>query len=134
MVGVDTTSFIKKLEPPSNLTKAGKGIWVRLIDSIPNENLIPSDFPLMEVYCEVLATFQNAKKMTEEQGEVIVMESNGRPIKNPWTDIMLNAAGKLTSLSIKLGLAPSSRMKADERKGKIGETEQTTSLGKLING
>ena len=88
----------------------------------------------MEVYCEVLATFQNAKKMTEEQGEVIVMESNGRPIKNPWTDIMLNAAGKLTSLSIKLGLAPSSRMKADERKGKIGETEQTTSLGKLING
>jgi len=132
MVGVDTTSFTPKIAPPKTMTKDGKKLWIQLVESIPNENLCPSDMPILEVYCETMITFRKAKQHVESEGEVIIAKSTGNQVMNPWTTVMINAGGKITSLSVKLRLSPSSRMKTDLTKGQQSPTTPTTKLGKLI--
>lgn len=138
MVGVDNTAFIPKVKPPTGMTKAGKKLWIQLVDSIPNENFMPSDMPIMETYCETLVSFRNARKMVDEQGEVItVFDDDGNVLRsavNPWSTVMGSAASKITALCTKLRMSPSSRMKTDVTHGKQQESVQTTALGKLING
>ena len=132
MVGVDTTLFAEKITPPKSMTNDGKELWNELVKTIPNDNLCPSDMPILEVYCETMVTFRRAKQHVEVEGEVIISESTANPIMNPWTTVMINASSKITSLSTKLRLSPSSRMKAEVTHGQKSKSEPTTKLGKLI--
>ena len=134
MVQVDSTLFTPKITPPRFMSKEGKKIWAKLVETIPNENLCESDFPILEVYCETLASFRIAKKHVQAEGEVIVAESTGNTVVNPWSTVMNNAAGKVTALATKLRLSPSSRMKAEVTHGKPKASKATTPLGALLNG
>ena len=137
MVGVDTTAFTPKITPPESMTADGKKLWKQLVESIPNENLCLSDMPILEIYCETMVTFRKSKQHVDLQGEVIISESTGNNMVNPWFTVMINAAGRITSLSTKLRLSPSSRMKADNTKGQLAKSVpvggEPSPLSKLIH-
>ena len=133
MVKVDKTQFIPKIAPPSHMTGEAKKIWVELVDATPNDNLLPSDFPLLESYCCMVAGMRRAEKHLQEEGDVITFEG-GRPFKNPWVDIKLSLDSKISTTSSKLRLNPAARMDKTIVKGQQAESQPTTDLGKLING
>ena len=133
MVKVDKTKFIPKISPPENLTDEAKEIWFQLVEAVPNDNLIPSDAPVLEIYCNALITFRRAVDRINAEGEVIYPEG-GKQFKNPWVDVMNSANSKIANTASKLRLNPASRMDKTIVKGQQAKSTPTTELGKLING
>ena len=132
LVGIDNTKFQHKVKAPMGMTPPAKKVWKELIDSIPNENILPSDFPIMEAYCETTALYRKAIQRVAMEGATITTEKGS--VMNPeaaWAD---KCSAKLAILAAKLRLTPSARKEANQVYGKPAETQSTTELGKLING
>lgn len=132
MVGTDTTVFIPKVPPPASMTKDGRKVWKDLIELIPNENIIPSDFPVMEAYCEAVVALRRATQKVNLEGAVIENESSVS--MNPNATWMDKCSSKVAALSAKLRLSPSARVDKSLTKGKPSESIQTSPMGKLIHG
>lgn len=132
-IGVDSTLTRPKVVPPPELSKSAKVYWERIVENVPNDYFNPADFVVLVSYVKNYEMMIKAQDMLDEQGEVIA-DSNGRPFPNPWFVIFQTAAGKIATLSTKVRLCPSSRMKNDRVKEKVPEGESTTALGKLLNG
>ena len=128
MVKVDNTAFVPKVKPPKGMTKEGKAEWRLLIEMIPNENIIPSDYPLMEDYCETIVQFRLALHQITAEGAVI----DGT--LNPATTWMDKCSSRIAMLATKLRLAPNARKELANTHGKAQESVATTPLGKLLNG
>jgi len=128
MVGVDTTAFTPKVQPPKNMTKDGKMIWKSIVEMIPNENIMPSDFPLMESYCETMVQFRRATQQINIEGAIIDDKLSPAAV---WMD---KCSARLATLAAKLRLAPNARKELVSTHGKTQKSISTTPLGKLLNG
>ncbi len=131
MVGIDTTLVRPKIKPPNDLTPEAKKVWVKLVNSVPNEQFTESDYPVLATYCEVYATMRNALNMLLIEGYVLE-DRWGKPFKNPWAAIANECAGKIPTLAMKLRLSPSSRKKAEVTHEKTPSSTATSTLGNLI--
>jgi P27 family predicted phage terminase small subunit len=131
MVGVDNTAFIPKVKAPTSMTPAAKKVWKELIEQIPNENIIPSDTPLMEAYCETMVAYRAAVQNVNREGVTLETAAGGITM-NPEATWMDKCSSKLATLAAKLRLAPSARMELAGTKGKQAASKPTTALGKLI--
>ena len=128
VTGIDNTMFIPKLTAPISMTPAGKKVWKVLIETIPNENIIPSDLPIMEAYCETTVAFRKAVQKVSMDGIIIDEKMNPEAV---WMD---KCSSKLAVLAAKLRLSPSARQDKSLTKGKGQESVPTTPMGKLIHG
>ena len=133
MVGVDSTMVRPKVEPPKELSRKGKVYWKRIVENVPNDYFNPADFAVLVAYVQNYEIMIKAQNMLEIEGEVLE-EKNGKPFKNPWFSVLQEATGKIATLSTKVRLCPSSRMKNDRVKEKVPQGKATTPLGALLNG
>ncbi len=131
MVMVDTTMVRPKVEPPEELSKQARKYWRRVVRSVPNEQFTNSDFIILSAYCENYALMVEAREKLDEQGSVLV-DSQDKSYKNPWFQVFQDASSKVTSISTKVRLCPSARIKAESTKEKAPNSRATTRLGGLI--
>ena len=99
---------------PKDLNDIAKIYYRYLIDNLRNSKIKISnlDRPLIETTADCLSRIYIARKAIDEQGMVIEkIDKNGNKqlVSNPYVKIHLDYMNKLTQLTSRLGLDPSSR-------------------------
>jgi P27 family predicted phage terminase small subunit len=96
-------------KPPATLTKAQAAAWRELVNSLPADYFKACDRRLLRLWCVHSAQFDEATDAIALEG-LTVTNANGRKVPNPMLYVQSIASASLTNLSIKLRIAPSSRM------------------------
>lgn len=130
MVGIDSTITRPKVKPPKTLSVAAKKVWIKLVDSVPNDQFNDADFVILATYCETYAIMMQANWFVNFEGAVI--HERGKSCKNPWFSVAQESASKIASLAIKLRLCPSARKKNEVTKEKVPTGTASTKLGSMI--
>ena len=99
---------------PEDLNDIAKIYYRYLIDNLRNSGVKISnlDRPLIETTADCLSRIYIARKAIDEQGmvmEKIDKNGNKQLVSNPYVKIHLDYMNKLTQLTSRLGLDPSSR-------------------------
>ena len=94
---------------PDYLNEYAKVYYRYLIDNLKESgiNVCNLDRPLIETTADCLSRIYIARKAIDEQG--MVFEHDGKRTTNPYVKIHLDYMTKLTQLTSRLGLDPSSR-------------------------
>lgn len=130
-VGVDTTLLRPKVLPPEDMSKASKGAWEKLVNSVPNDHFNDADFVVLRAYCEAYSDMVDASTWMEVEGKVL-FDGNSKSYINPWFTIYQQSSNKIASLAIKLRLCPSARQRIDATKEKANQSIATSKLGAMI--
>lgn len=90
-----------RLRPPDDLSKGERSLWIDLVAGCPDGHFRETDMPLLRQYCTV----------------VCVAERAARELQNPiseagqkWFSVHQRAVRAMSVLSLRLRLAPSTRM------------------------
>lgn len=106
-LAVVTGSSPGRLRPPSHLSDEAGRLFRLLVAACDPEHFVASDAPLLCSYCEATALARQAAEALEQEGPVI----GGRV--NPWLAVREKATREQVALSMRLRLAPQSRLKAE---------------------
>jgi P27 family predicted phage terminase small subunit len=100
---------------PAGLSPGANAEWRRLAPRLVALGLLtPADRSLFATYCEAWATWQEANQKLREHG-ALVLDANGRPVKNPWLRARAAAAAEIRQFGTEFGLSPVSRARLDEQ-------------------
>ena len=104
LVNVNVTGNPPRLEPPASLPEAERAIFVSVVAACDPKHFRPSDLPLLVRYVEAAALADQAAEKLRIEGAVV----GGRP--SPWIVVQEKAVRTLVALSLRLRLAPQSRV------------------------
>lgn len=96
-------------KPPATLTKAQQAEWRALVNSLPADYFKACDRRLLKMWAVQSAQFDEASEAIARDG-LIIDKGNGRHVPNPMLYVQQACSASITNLSIKLRIAPSSRM------------------------
>jgi P27 family predicted phage terminase small subunit len=96
-----------RLRPPTHLSDEAARLFRLLVTACDPDHFVASDAPLLCSYCEATALARQAAEALEEEGPVV----GGRV--NPWLAVREKATREQVALSMRLRLAPQSRLKAE---------------------
>jgi P27 family predicted phage terminase small subunit len=99
-----------RIKPPLEMSMGAKKKWREIVNSLPADFFTVSDRSLFAVYCESAATFDEMTRIIDTEGALIEGRKEGRRVPNPAIWVRSDAARTMATLSVKLRLAPSSRM------------------------
>jgi P27 family predicted phage terminase small subunit len=100
---------------PAGLSPSAAAEWRRLAARLAVLGLLtPADRAFFAAYCEAVATWCQANEKLREHG-ALVLDANGRPIKNPWLRVRADAAAELRQFGAEFGLSPVSRARVDDQ-------------------
>ena len=103
----------KKIAPPEHLTEKQKNIWALLVETMPDEHFVKSDFPLMETYVISILLMRDAAQRIDDFGPYTEGDSPGVA---PWVRVFEKQQTMIGNLAVKLRLAPVSRLTGSEVK------------------
>lgn len=109
-------------EPPSWLSPAALAHWKPASEQLDKAGLLSNvDADALGLYCDSLATFEEATKQITRTGRIIKSPS-GYPMQSPWLAIQNKAKEQMMKLQQEFGKTPSarSRIQAKPRGGKKG--------------
>ena len=100
---------------PAGLSPGATAEWRRLAPRLTALGLLtPADRAFFAAYCEAVATWAEANEKLRAIG-ALVLDSNSRPIKNPWLRVRAEAAAELRQFGAEFGLSPVSRVRLDDQ-------------------
>ncbi len=94
----------ERLKPRPEAPAEIRAIFTELVCQVPADHFRPSDGALLEQYAQAIALARVAYAALEAEGPVV----NGRP--NPWLTVLEKAHRSAVALSMRLRLAPQSRL------------------------
>lgn len=100
-----------RMDPPEFLSIAEAAEWTSIMNSLPADYFRPGDAPLLGAYCVAIVLHKQARKEIQDHG-ITYKNEFGKRIMNPAATILQMQAGTMAQLSVKLRLAPSSRVTA----------------------
>jgi len=95
-----------RLRAPTSLSEAERGIFTAVVKACDAKHFRRCDLPLLCRYCELAAMADQAARELREHGAVI----EGRA--SPWIVVQEKCVRGLVALSLRLRLAPQSRIDA----------------------
>lgn len=99
-----------KPKPPDDLSPLAKAEWDRCVDRLASMGLATvADEAAIEAYCEIYATWKEAKAKVRSSGLVVKSEKTGRPMRNPYLEIERHSHNDMLRYLTEFGLTPSSR-------------------------
>ena len=123
----DFKTSIKTMDPPKELGKQAKKLWINAVAEIPDDLIKLVDMPELMRYCIAYEVFTKAYEMVRKEGAVI-KDSMGVVKQNPWVVVMNSQSAIMTSAGSNLGFSPASRTKIKiqtdgKKKGKFALLE-----------
>src|SRR5690242_8592982 len=97
-----------RLRPRPETPKEIATIFRELVASMPAEHFTATDAPLIEQYAQAIVLGREAYDHLQSEGQVI----SGRA--SPWVTCLEKAQRAAVALSMRLRLAPQSRIKAEK--------------------
>lgn len=100
----------KVYEPPSNLPRAVKEIYVNIVEELREADILSNlDMALLCTTAYAIYRMQEARAALDEKGCVVMGRSG--PIKSPYVQVEKDYQGIFHTGCLQLGLSPSSRAK-----------------------
>ena len=130
-VAGDPSQFRPKAKAPKELSDDAKLYWERITANVRNDQFNESDFAVLSAYCESYVMMVRARVAIELDG-MVLEDSHGKEYINPHISIMNSAISKLATLSTKVRLCPSARIKNDEMREHEPDSEYKSPLGALL--
>jgi phage terminase small subunit len=93
-----------RLDPPSTLADRERTLFVEIVDACAPTHFHSSDLPLLIRYVEACVLADEAAEHLRNEGAVI----KGKP--SPWLTVQEKSVRALVALSLRLRLAPQSRV------------------------
>ena len=94
---------------PGHLGAEAKREWRRVAKKLHNAGILSNvDRAVLAAYCQVYGRWVQAEIDLREKG-VVVLTTNGNPIKNPQLNVADKALDQILKFSREFGLTPSSR-------------------------
>lgn len=110
-----------RVEPPEGLlTDRQQLLWRQIVDSLPADFFRPGDVPLLAAYCKAWSFYLDAAEEIETNG-IVLRDSRDRAYANPAQSMVVTQASAMAQLSVKLRLAPSSRIQPRTAGSKAAE-------------
>ena len=95
-------------EPPCSLTRQEKQLWKKIVASLPADRFQPGDLPLLVNYCRTAARCDELAGRREKSKEA--------------ETLFLRSVSILSTLSTKLRLCPSTRIRAESAQLRQSQT------------
>jgi P27 family predicted phage terminase small subunit len=110
-----------RLDPPAFLARAPAQEWRSIVNSLPAGYFRPSDVPMLAAFCISSACHKELAEIIQRDG-LLIESAKGTKIANPASRMMLEHAGAMAQMAIKLRLCPSARYAKGEKpqKGVLG--------------
>lgn len=117
---------IKTMDPPKELGKQAKKLWINSVKEIPDELIKLVDAPELMRYCIAYELYTKAYAEIKKEGAVIKTIDGVK--QNPWVVVMNSQAAIMASAGSNLGFSPTSRTKIKiqtdgKKKGKYAELD-----------
>jgi P27 family predicted phage terminase small subunit len=96
-----------RLRPPPHLSEAATIVFKELVSAASPDHFAHSDMPLLASYAEAIVIARQSAEALEREGAVI----SGRT--SPWLTVREKSVREMVALSMRLRLAPQSRLKAE---------------------
>jgi P27 family predicted phage terminase small subunit len=103
-----------RLDPPDFLACAPAKEWRDIVNSLPAGYFRPSDVPMLAAFCISSACHKELAEIIQREG-LIIESAKGTKIANPASRMMLEHAGAMAQMAIKLRLCPSARFTKGEK-------------------
>jgi P27 family predicted phage terminase small subunit len=103
-----------RLSPPDFLARAPAQEWRDIVNSLPAGYFRPSDVPMLAAFCISSACHKELAGIIQRDG-LIIESGRGTKIANPASRMMLEHAGAMAQMAIKLRLCPSARYAKGEK-------------------
>ena len=91
------------IAPPPGLDRTTAALFLRLVGATPSGHFVASDAPLVVEYCRAVLLAERADKALRASGPVVGGKAS------PWIVVQEKAVRAMTSLSLRLRLAPQAR-------------------------
>ena len=98
-----------RIKAPLDMSTAAKKKWREIVNSLPADFFRVSDRTLFAAYCVNAACFDEMTRIIDQEGAMID-SGKGRKVPNPAVWVRAEAGRAMAQMSVKLRLAPSSRM------------------------
>ena len=97
-------SIPRRPNPKRGMSDRARSVWLRIVKAYPVDHFKPQHHDLLKGYCEAAAMRDEA--MAElKKGTMIIVQPNGVNKENPLIGIIDKMAGRMTALSVKLGIS-----------------------------
>ena len=98
------------LECPDWLGDYGREMWGRVAHLLHDQGVLRvTDIQVLEAYCDAYDQFRKAQIAVNDDG--VLMEQDGRTVKNPAIAIVREASAAMMSFGATLGLDPMNRQR-----------------------
>jgi phage terminase small subunit len=97
----------KRAAPTPDLTPAARAKWNAIVAGVEQGHFHTCDFPLLAVYAESLALYDQQRELLAKEGAVLTVGK--APRVNPRAAVLNNLGHNLSTLAQKLGVCPSCR-------------------------
>lgn len=97
-------SVPRRPNPKKGMSSRARNVWLRIVKSYPVDHFKPQHHDLLKSYCEAAAMRDEAMKELSDS-DLVVTQSNGVKKENPLIGIIDKMAGRMTALSVKLGIS-----------------------------
>jgi P27 family predicted phage terminase small subunit len=102
---VDATGA--RISAPRGLNSEENCEWEKIVNSLPASYFRPGDIPLLEAFVSAAALWRQAKALIRSEG--LMLFDGKRKYVNPAQAVMVNQAGAMAQMAVKLRLCPSAR-------------------------
>jgi P27 family predicted phage terminase small subunit len=126
-------------QPRRKLSPTGLDNWKFILDNVAEGQLLMTDIPLLEQYCEVLAKLDEFTRMLPEQ-KFESFSAKGTPVANPFFTVFSTLTSQATTFAQRLRLMPSMRQmsqsekKSQDTRGDEGKTRKPSARAHLLFG
>jgi P27 family predicted phage terminase small subunit len=103
-----------RIAAPEFLARAPADEWRAIVNSLPAGYFRPSDMPMLAAFCVSAACHKELAEILQRDG-LIIESARGTKIANPANRMMLEHAGAMAQMAIKLRLCPSARYTKGEK-------------------
>ena len=112
---------IELLEPPADISRAGRQYWAELAQQLFDAGLSTRlDAPAMARICDCRAEIAAAQAAIDDEGMVVTSKA-GAPYQHPAVGILHTARRQLLRLEQEFGMSPSSRTRVEASDKPDGE-------------
>jgi phage terminase small subunit len=113
-VTTESVGFGERLKPPNGLAEPERKVFLDLVRACPAAQFTAADTPLIVTYAELIVLRERTAKELRN-APLIVTDDKGHERANPLINVHATAVKGLTGLSLRLRLAPQSRMQQAPR-------------------
>lgn len=94
----------RRPNPKPGMSSMSRSVWLRIVRAYPVDHFKPQHHDLLKAFCEASAIRDECIQELKKD-KLLIKQPNGVIKENPYIGIVEKMAGRMTALSVKLGIS-----------------------------